>query len=107
MSFELCPKCQKNVEKELNELGLTSATVEELIEEEALINFSLAVDLAKEGHLVKRVNDKFPFTVKEVDPTGCGEKKLEFCVVNEELEIISYKTFSNEDILADDYIVVK
>jgi hypothetical protein len=107
VNYELCEQCEKNMNDALEEAGLTPQTIEEMIEAEAIIPFSFAIDLAQEGHVVKRVGDEYALTLRNVDSTGCGEETPEFCVINEEGKTISLKgSFTTEDILAD-YVVIK
>lgn len=108
LNYELCEQCEKNMQEALNELGKGAGmTIEEMIETEAQIPATFAIGLAQEGHIVRRVNDADHFTV-QIAKDGLNAGKEDFCIVNAEGEQTgSYRLFTTEDLLAEDYIVVK
>jgi hypothetical protein len=128
VQYELCETC----EKKLEEAGVYGPTAEEMIEQGIEFGFDLAVALAEHGHKVKRKDEQYvtvlqaidpdpykpkaidpdPYKSKAIDPdpyrAKCEEEeKLDFFNLNEEGKRISYRTFTNADILAFDWIVVK
>lgn len=108
LNYELCEACEKNMQEALNELGKGAGmTIEEMIETEAQIPATFAIGLAQEGHIVRRINDDRQFTV-QIAKDGLRKGKEDFLAVNSEGEQTgAHMYFATEDLLAEDYIVVK
>lgn len=103
--FVLCNDCIQKME----ENGLVDLSIDQMIETEAELPATLAIELAneEEGIYFKRKGDEHPFTVRTVDVDGSGNLSREFCIVNEQKKTIGYKTFTTEELLAQDYIIVE
>lgn len=101
--YDLCETC----EKAMQDAGVIGYTTQEMIELEAEFRFDLALILMDEAHCTKRKGEEYLTCLREVDTTGCGDFKPEFVQVDEEGKVVSYRTFTTEDILASDWIVVK
>jgi hypothetical protein len=106
--FQLCEKCDKMITELFKETTKNKkTTVETLIEERETFSVGTAISFAEQGRYVKREGDEYAFTLREVSIDGGEEKTKEFCIVDENLETIGYKTFTTEDLLAKDYIIIK
>lgn len=109
VNYELCEQCEKNMNTALEEAGLFGGTVEEMIETQAQIPFALAIELADEGYLIKRVGEENAFTLETayVNPMNKDEGTRVIAVKDADGKTISHRhSFSVSETLAEDYIVI-
>lgn len=96
----ICDDCLKEIDD--NEV-----TVEELIKGKVEVSFNSALLLFDEGHQCKRKKETHATSLQSIDATGSGKKKPQFCLLDPKGKVIAIRSFTNEDILAEDWIVIK
>lgn len=106
VDYELCEACQKSME----ESGVIGLTAEEMFEQQAPFKFDLAFILMEEGYDVVRESQKdVLYSTRRlvyVDANGDHEKEYHFASIHED-KVVSYVSFSTEEILADDWVIAK
>jgi hypothetical protein len=99
-SNELCPNCERII----LESGRKDS-IEDLIKNGTQIEFATALGLLKEGHTVRRVSTGREYVLR-VNPYDAN-KAQGLATVDENDNVTAFWTLTPDELLADDWIVVK
>lgn len=106
VDYELCEACEAS----MMEAGVFGLTTQEMFDQQAQFAFDLALILMQEGHDLVRASQKDKkYSVKRlVDASQkCDEQpKYKFACIHED-KVVSYISFTDEDILASDWTIAK
>lgn len=105
LDIKLCDVCERKMIKALEAEGVRGLTTEEMIAEEAELSAPDAISFAMDGNYLMRKGDQYPFTVRNVEING--SMVPQFCIVDENYKTIAYKSFTAEELFANDYLIIE
>lgn len=102
-NYELCEKCEAAME----EAGVFGLTVQEMFEQKADFQFDMAFVLLSEGHYLARKSDS-ERVIQFVERISKEAPEYDVALIDlASDQILAYTTFSNDDIFAGDWAIVK